>query len=275
VNERETGDNWLEEADGRRKQLETFGMMRKSTADSVDAEQHVSDQVHKFAKNAARRYGRALRWAEKENPAETKIKLEATTLKMRLAKATALAHQRFGEAPKEATAEEKKALQEARELLEQVFRTAEEMKHESMTFECLKLTLQVNIQAEDVAEAKKTLEKLQTARPGDEELKSDSARLNRMEQAMAVKKGSGTVEELQQALRSANEAQDFDTIKDTLEKIFELMKTDQVKFNTIRDLKVGKDVGNAMKLGNADAAALGRKCVGEIQALAQRNAMLG
>jgi len=30
VGERETGDQWLEEADGRRKQLETFGTLRKS-----------------------------------------------------------------------------------------------------------------------------------------------------------------------------------------------------------------------------------------------------
>lgn len=37
-----------------------------------------------------------------------------------------------------------------------------------------------------------------------------------------------------------------------------------------RTLKVGKDVGNAMKMGDADIAASARKVVGEIQALAQR-----
>jgi len=265
----------VEEADGRRKQLETFAMMRKSTSDSAEAEQHVADQVHKFAINASRRYRRALKWAEKENPEEKKIKLEAATLKMRLAKAEALAHQRFSEEQmkKEATPEEKKALVEAKTLLGQVLETAEDLKHDSLIFECLKLTLQVCIQGEDVSQAKITLEKLQVLRPGDEELKSDSARLNRMEQAMAVKKGSGTVEDLQQTLRSANEAKDFPTIMKTLEEILALMKSDQVKFNTIRDLKVGKDVGNAMKLGDADAAGMGRKCVGEIQALAQRNSI--
>lgn len=49
------------EADQRRKQLETFGTLRKSTGDSKDAEAHVSDQVHKFANNAARRYRRPRR----------------------------------------------------------------------------------------------------------------------------------------------------------------------------------------------------------------------
>eukprot|EP00439_Symbiodinium_sp_Y106_P084043 s679_g24.t2 len=35
IQERETGDSWLDEADGRRKQLETFGTLRKSTEDEV------------------------------------------------------------------------------------------------------------------------------------------------------------------------------------------------------------------------------------------------
>eukprot|EP00929_Paragymnodinium_shiwhaense_P108638 TRINITY_DN74959_c0_g1_i1.p1 TRINITY_DN74959_c0_g1~~TRINITY_DN74959_c0_g1_i1.p1 ORF type:complete len:658 (+),score=240.12 TRINITY_DN74959_c0_g1_i1:121-2094(+) len=277
IAERETGDEWLQEADGRRKQLETFGTMRKSTDDSKEAEEHVSKQVHKFAANAARRYRRALRWVEKENNEDKKIKLESATLRMRLAKATALSEQRFGDAleKKEASEAEKKALGEAKELLGQVLKMAQEMKDEKLVVECLRLTLQVHIQGEEVKEAKVTLEKLQTLKPGDEELKSDSARLNRMEQAMAVKKGSGTVEELQLELRAANEAQEFAKIEECLGKILELMKTDQVKFNTIRDLKVGKDVGNAMKLGNPDVAKSARVVVGEIQALAQRNAMLG
>ena len=65
------------------------------------------------------------------------------------------------------------------------------------------------------------------------------------------------------------------SIIEILDKIYELMKTDQVKFDLITKLKVGKDIGNSMKLGDPDLAAAGRKCVGEIQALAQRNAMLG
>eukprot|EP00927_Polykrikos_kofoidii_P013994 TRINITY_DN160_c0_g2_i2.p1 TRINITY_DN160_c0_g2~~TRINITY_DN160_c0_g2_i2.p1 ORF type:complete len:653 (-),score=187.90 TRINITY_DN160_c0_g2_i2:181-2139(-) len=275
VGERETGDNWLEEADGRRKQLETFGMMRKSTDDSKEAEEHVAGQVHKFAYNAVRRYRRALTWAEKENSADKKIVLEVATLKMHLAKAMALSHQRFGEAMEKADADdkEKKALADAQELLSQVLVKAEEQKKDNLTVECLKLSLQVWIQSMDVKQARSTLEKLQELRPGDEELKSDSARLNRMEQALAVKKGSGTVETLQQDLRAANEAKDFPAVQAALASILELMKTDQVKYDTIKDLKVGKDVGNAMKLGDADTAVQARKVVGEIQALAQRNSI--
>eukprot|EP00927_Polykrikos_kofoidii_P013997 TRINITY_DN160_c0_g4_i2.p1 TRINITY_DN160_c0_g4~~TRINITY_DN160_c0_g4_i2.p1 ORF type:complete len:653 (-),score=185.29 TRINITY_DN160_c0_g4_i2:170-2128(-) len=275
VHERETGDNWLEEADGRRKQLETFGMMQKSTDDSKDAEHHVAEKVHKCAFNAARRYRRALTWAEKENSEDKKILLEIATLKMHLAKAMALSHQRFGEAMEKTDADEaeKKALADAQALLSQVFQKAEEQNKEKLMVECLKLSLQVYIQAMDVKQARSTLEKLQTLRPGDEELKSDSARLNRMEQTLAVKKGSGTVETLQQDLRAANDAKDFPAVSAALASILELMKTDQVKYDTIKDLKVGKDVGNAMKLGDADVAVQARKVVGEIQALAQRNSI--
>jgi len=275
VGEREMGDQWLEEADGRRKQLETFGTMRKSTADSQDAEQHVASQVHKFARNAARRYRRVLEWVEKDDQDDRKIKLEKITLAMRLAKAQALAHQRFGEQPGEPTDEEKAAVGEARALLKGALDSAEELGKDTMVFECLKLSLQISIQAEDVAEAKKILERLHSLRPGDEELKSDSARLNRMEQAMAVRKGSSTVEDLQRDLRAANEAVDKAAVSAALASILELMKTDQVKFDTITKLKIGKDVGNAMKLGDADLSGQARKVVGEIQALAQRNAMLG
>eukprot|EP00928_Gymnodinium_smaydae_P005963 TRINITY_DN12070_c0_g1_i1.p1 TRINITY_DN12070_c0_g1~~TRINITY_DN12070_c0_g1_i1.p1 ORF type:complete len:653 (+),score=196.07 TRINITY_DN12070_c0_g1_i1:111-2069(+) len=271
--EREIGDNWLEEADGRRKQLETFGTMRKSTDDSKDAEQHVAAQVHKFARNALRRYRRALEWAIKDPNQDKKIKLEQMTLKMRLAKANFLAHMRFGENPGEASAEEKKALAEARGLLTNVLTAAEELKNDNIIFECLKLTLQACIQAEDAKEAKSVLERLQSLRPGDEELQSDSARLNRMEKNLALKEGSSEIEKLQLELRAANEAKDFETCSAKLAAILELMKKNEVTFQTITKLKVGKDVGNSMKLGNADLAGEARKVVGEIQALAQRNAI--
>jgi len=254
--------------------------MRKSTGDSQEAEQHVATQVHKFAKNAMRRYTRVLKWVDKENQEDKKMKMEGTTLRMRLAKVKALAHQRFGENAGEATEVEKTALADARLLLSQVLTTAEEMKNENITFECLKLTLQVCIQAEDLNDAKATLEKLKTLRPDDEELRSDNARLNRMEQALTIKKGSGTVEDLQKELRAANEGFAADPankeiITSKLEAILDLMKTNQVKFELITKLRVGKDIGNAMKLGDPELAVIARKCVGEIQALAQRNALLG
>lgn len=271
--ERETGDQWLEEADGRRKQLETFSMMRKSTADSQAAEKQVASQVHKFAFNAARRYRRALTWAGSEDQEDKKIQNEHMMLGMRLAKAETLAYQRFGENPGEATEAEKKALAEALELLSSVLIKAEEMKHEVMQVECLRLRLQVYIQAENIKEAKGVLEKLQALKPGDEELKSDSARLNRMEQDMAKKQGSSTVETLQMELRAANEAKDLAASSTALAGVLELMKKDEVTFETIKNLKVGKDVGNAMKLGDIDLAKQAHKVVAEIQALAQRNAI--
>jgi len=271
VGERETGDTWLEEADARRKQLETFTTLRKSTGDSKGAEAHVAEQVHKFAGNAARRYRRALRWLEADNQDDRKIKLEKGTLGMRVAKAETLSHQRFGEeAEGEASKEEKAALQGAREMLKEVLATSEALKNEAMMYECLKMTLQVCIQAEDVKEARVVLEKLQSIKPDDDELKSDSARINRLESALSLKKGAGTIEELQKDLQQAVTAQDKATAAEKLTSIFDLMKEGKVTWDAVRTCKIGKDVGNAMKMGDPDLAAQARKVVQEIQALAQR-----
>jgi len=271
VAEREVGDQWLEEADGRRKQLETFGTLRKSTEDSKGAEAHVAEQVHKFATNASRRYRRALRWLKEDKQDDRKIRLEQGTLSMRLAKSESLKHARFGAAAEgEASEDEKKALQEAKDLLKDGLATGEELKNESLVYECLKMTLQVCIQAEAVAEARQTLERLQGLRPDDEELKSDSARINRLESALSLKKGAGTIEELQKDLQAAITGQDKPKVGELLTSIFDLLKGNQVTWDTVRTCKVGKDVGNAMKMGDPDLAAQGRKCVQEIQALAQR-----
>jgi len=104
-------------------------------------------------------------------------------------------------------------------------------------------------------------------------LKDDSARLHRLETAMSLKQGAGTVEELQKDLQVANEAKDFDAAGKALAGLFDLMQANNVKYSVLKDLKVGKDVGNAMKHGNPDLAATGRKCVGEIQRLAQKDAL--
>jgi len=270
VNERETGDQWLEEADGRRKQLETFGTLRKSTGDSKGAEAHVAEQVHKFAGNAARRYRRGLRWLEADDQEDRKIRLEKGTLQMRLAKAQALSFQRFGEDAGEASEEERRALAEARALLDQVLEASEALKNEALTYECLKMTLQVCIQAEDVKEARSVLERLQGLRSDDDELKSDSARINRLESALSLKKGAGTVEELQKELQAAVTAQDKAKCGELLTSIYGIMKEGKVTWDAVRTCKVGKDVGNAMKMGDPDLAAQARKVVQEIQALAQR-----
>lgn len=271
VTERETGDQWLEEADQRRKQLETFGMLRKSTGDSKDAEAHVSGQVHKFANNATRRYRRALKWLEADENQDKKIKLERSTVQMRLAKASTLAHQRFGDAAEaEATEEEKTAVTEALELLKQVLATGEDMKNETLTYECLKMTLQVCIQSEDVGQAREVLEQLLSTRPDDDELKSDSARINRLEGQLNLKKGASTIETVQKDLQEAVTAVDKPKVTDCIAKLYDMIKGGQVTWDTVRTLKVGKDVGNAMKMGDPDIAAAARKVVQEIQSLAQR-----
>jgi len=272
VGERETGDQWLEEADGRRKQLETFGTLRKSTADSADAEAHVAAQVHKFAYNADRRYRRALRWLAADDKAEDKkMQLEECTLKMRLAKASSLNHQRFGVAaetdPPEA---EKAALKEAVELLDQVLKTSETLKNESVAYECQKMSLQVCIQAGENVEARRFLEKLMEMRPDDEELKSDTARINRLESVLSLKKGASCVEDLQKELQAAVTALDKEAASKVLETLLGMFKDCAVTWDAVRTCKVGKDVGNAMKMGDPDLASLARKVVGEIQALAQR-----
>jgi len=268
----EQGDRWLEEADERRKQLETFDTMRKTTDDTVGAIGQVADMVHKYANNATRRFTRARQWlGEDEKQDSNKVKMETANCAMKLAKAKALAFQRFGpESEKKAGDEEKKALGDARALLEIVLKAAEEMEKEQLKYDCLKMSLQIAIQAESVPDGKKILEQLQAMRPGDESLKSDSARLNRLTTAMDLKSGAGDAETLQLELRAAIEVVDKDVILEKINALFELMKNNAVKYDDVKTLKVGKDVGNAMKLGDADMAKAGRAVVGEIQRLAKQ-----
>lgn len=273
INEREIGDQWLDEADGRRKQLETFGTLRKSTEDSKGAEAHVAEQVHKFAYNAERRYRRGLKWIEMDKKEDRKIQLEQATLRMRLAKAMSLAHMRFGENPEPAPPAEKAALKEGRQLLAEVLKVSEALNNASVRYECMKMNLQVCIQDEDVVEARKVLAQLQEERPDDEDLKSDNARINRLENDLSLKQGAGTVEELQKDLQQAVTAGDKPKVSEILEALLGMFKESKVTYDAVKTCKVGKDVGNAMKMGDPDIAALGRKAVGEIQALAQRAAL--
>merc|ERR1719428_1150405 len=91
-------------------------------------------------------------------------------------------------------------------MLAVVLKSSEEMQREQLKYECLKMSLQICIQAEDVTDGKAVLDQLQTMRPGDETLKSDSARLNRLNTAMELKEGAGSVEGIQLELRAAIEA---------------------------------------------------------------------
>merc|ERR1712178_558572 len=145
-----------------------------------------------FANNACRRFKRAQGWLAADKQDEKKVKVQTAECAMKLAKAQALAYQRFGpESDKKASDEEKKALGDARELLAKVLKTSEELNMEQLKYDCLKMSLQIAIQAEDVAEGKKILEQLQAMRPGDESLKSDSARLNRLNTAKELQEGAG------------------------------------------------------------------------------------
>lgn len=274
VNEREHGDHWLEEADDRRKQLETFDTMRKTTDDAIGAVQQVTDQVHRFAVNAERRYRRLLQWAEEElttDPTSEKMWVEKQLAAMGLADAVVLSHWHFGEAAQSPPSEEdQKALDEARALLEDAFARCEEKGNTNMAYDCMKLSVQVAIQACDVSEGRSWLERMSKLRPGDENLKSDGARLNRLESALTLKQGAGTVKSLQVDLQTAVAAKDLEACSKVLSSLEELMKANEVKYDIVKDLKVGKDVGNAMKLGNQDVALQARKVVSEIQRLAQR-----
>merc|ERR1711879_1061423 len=118
--------------------------------------------------------------------------------------------------------------------------------------------------------ARSVLDKLLAMRPGDDELKNDSARLNRIEAALKLKKGANTVETLQKDLQAAVTAQDKEKCTEILASLLNMMKNNQVTWDSVRTCKVGKDVGNAMKMGDPDLAAQARKVVQEIQALAQR-----
>jgi hypothetical protein len=273
VQEIEQGSEWLVQSDERRKQLETFATLRKSTNDSAEAEEHVAGQVHKYALNAARRFTRALKWIDAEGQDGKKELTQKANLQMKLAKANSLAHMRFGESPLPASEAEKKALSDSLALLADAKKASEAMGIGQLTVDCSKMTLQVLIQAENTAEAKSVLEQLQSMRPGDEELRDDAARLHRLEQAVTLKKGAGTIDTLQKDLQAGNEAKDKVVIMPILEQLLELMKNNEVKYDAITKLKLGKDVGNSMRLGDQELAQAGRKIVGEIQRLAQQNAL--
>lgn len=231
----------------------------------------MADQVHKFANNAAKRYRRALKWIEADDQEDRKLQLEKCTVQIRLAKSSTLAHQRFGEsAEAEAPEDEKVAIKEALDILKQVLEAGRNLKNDNLIYECLKMTLQVCIQGQDVVHARHVLDQLVQMRPEDDQLKSDSALINRLEGVLNLKKGASTIETVQKDLQAAVTAADKAKAADCVGKLYDMIKGGEVTWDTVRTLKVGKDVGNAMKMGDPDVAAQARKVVGEIQALAQR-----
>merc|ERR1719235_1599064 len=130
--------------------------------------------------------------------------------------------------------------------------------------------MQVHIQAQEADEARKVLERLMGMRSDDDELRSDAALINRLETALNLKKGASNIEGTQKELQAAVTAVDKPKVTECLETILGMIKGGQVTWDTVRTLKVGKDVGNAMKMGDPDIAAQARSIVQEIQGLAQR-----
>ena len=51
-------------------------------------------------------------------------------------------------------------------------------------------------------------------------------------------------------------------IMEQLKKIFEMMIAGEVTYATLMKLEIGKDVGDAMRLGDADIADFGRRVIG-------------
>ena len=215
----------------------------------------MSSEVHKFARNAVRRYRRLLGWLESPQlKSDAKAAPEAGRVSVKLAGAIALAHRVFhiGAEEVKLTPDELAAsalrdlhalrighsradtagprthfnifqllsanslklktsqytrLQEARDLLKPHLAAAETAGDEEMTVACLKVILQICIQAEDGTEGRPIVERLIKLRPEDIELQNQRARLTRMEAAVELKKGGNEIEDIQKELQASSRMQ--------------------------------------------------------------------
>jgi len=103
-----------------------------------------------------------LKWLQEEGTEDKKAKVHKANVQMKLAKANTLKHMRCGEAPGAASEAEKEAICDALALLKEVIAAGEEIDSKSVKIDAMKMTLQVQIQAENVSDAKIVLEELQT-----------------------------------------------------------------------------------------------------------------
>jgi hypothetical protein len=273
VMETEYGDAWVDKADENRQRLETYDAMRKTTESEREAKDQITEQANKYARNGGRRYRRALTWLSKIDPStDPKVETEMLSVKMRLARSICWSHAKFGEdAEKPVSEEAKKALTEATQLLESVL---EQSNKASLTYEALKAKLQIHLLSHEVKEGREVLEKLHELSKengkDDTELRDFAARFNRLDAAVQLQQGAGSLETAQLELRAAVEAKDAEAAKSGLAKLHDLIVGQQVKYADVLKLKVGKDVGNAIKMGDPEVTQAGRKIVGGIQALAQK-----
>jgi len=270
-NEQRSGDEWLERAERQREQVETFDQMRKAQSDEEKkAVENILGQMSKWALNAQRRYRRFDAWlkaaADSDTPDKKRAELERWRAKLNLAKALLVQHQRFGDDALKLSDEAKDAYKEADVVLQCVLKSGQE----ELETEAKRGLLQLYTLTQRVPEARKVLEELLKAQPDSIELKDCSARLHRLETQLQLQQGGSEVEKVQQDLRAANEAKDMAAVAAALDALGEIFANDGVKYDKLRDLKVGKDVGNAMKLGDPDVAAKARQIVGGIQRLAQK-----
>ena len=85
-------------------------------------------------------------------------------------------------------------------------------------------------------------------RKDDTELRDLAARFNRLDAAVQLQQGAGSLETAQLELRAAVEAKDAEAAKSGLSKLHELIVGQQVKYADVLKLKVGKpDVWNPDK----------------------------
>merc|ERR1711956_201807 len=127
------------------------------------------------------------------------------------------------------------------------------MDNKQVVYECLLMTLQVCVQAEKVPAARAALKDLMGMKPDDD-----------------LKKGAGTLEALQKDLQTVVVGGDKSKASKALTSIMSLLKEGKVTWDAVRTCKVGKDVGNAMKMGDPGLQTQGKEIVGAIQALAQK-----
>ena len=103
----------------------------------------------------------------------------------------------------------KKALAEATQLLESVL---EQSSKSSLTYEALKTKLQIHLLSHQVKEGREVLEKLQELSKengkDDTELRDFAARFNRLDAAVQLQQGAGSLETAQLELRAAVEVKD-------------------------------------------------------------------
>ena len=183
--------------------LETYDTMRKTMESEREAKDQITEQVNKYARNGARRY---LIWFSKiDSSTDSKVENEMLNVKMHLAKAICRNQVKFGDdAEKPISDDAKKELPEVTQLLENVL---EQSGRSSLTCEALKTKPQMRKKVHQVKE--QLLQELSKENGKDDtELRNFAAKFNRLDAAVQLQQGAGSLETAQLELRPAVEAKD-------------------------------------------------------------------